>query len=117
VEQVVVTLPKDVSQMVEEIGQNLLASGRHGIFLSVDEFIDVFTGPKGILPLFHLEASLELLVPQLQQFVQRVFFLEFNRKRDLLLKLFRHFGLLQDLDEVDVQSVRYLQVLFLVVVL
>ena len=71
-EQVEFTLPENFTQVLEEVGKDLLHTGCM-VLLAVDQLVDVLGCAESVRPDLHLQGQLQLVVPQFQHFLKGIF--------------------------------------------
>ena len=71
-EQVELALPEDLTQVLEEVRQDLLHAGGV-VLLSVDQLIDVLGGAESVRPDLKLQGELKLVISQFKDFLEGVF--------------------------------------------
>lgn len=115
--QVELALPEYLCQVLEEVRKNLLHAGSV-MLLPVDQLIDILSCAESVRPDAHRESYLQLVVSELQHFLESIFLIETDGEGDLRLhQELWVLRLLQDLVEVVVNGLSHTLVLDLVLVL
>ncbi len=73
-EKVELALPENLAQILEKVRKDLLHA-RSMVLLSINQLIDVFCGAESIGPYLKLKRKLELVISELKDLLQGIFFI------------------------------------------
>ena len=71
-EEVELALPEDLTQVLEEVREDLLHA-RSVVLLTVDQLIDVLGGAESVRPDLKLQGELKLVISQFKDLLKGIF--------------------------------------------